>query len=92
MLFISGTFYFRPALATRSRFTHLIYELSTVFSKGVNRPLHDLLSLIKPNLLTQPEEDDRISISLRARSSMVEQWPFKPLVKGSSPFALTQYP
>jgi hypothetical protein len=24
-----------------------------------------------------------------ARSSMVEQWPFKPLVKGSSPFALT---
>jgi hypothetical protein len=26
-----------------------------------------------------------------ARSSMVEQWPFKPLVKGSSPFALTFY-
>jgi hypothetical protein len=25
-----------------------------------------------------------------ARSSMVEQWPFKPLVKGSSPFALTE--
>ena len=30
------------------------------------------------------------SASLWARSSMVEQWPFKPLVKGSSPFALTQ--
>jgi hypothetical protein len=29
------------------------------------------------------------SASLWARSSMVEQWPFKPLVKGSSPFALT---
>ncbi len=31
------------------------------------------------------------SASLWARSSMVEQWPFKPLVKGSSPFALTVF-
>ncbi len=29
------------------------------------------------------------SLPHRARSSMVEQWPFKPLVAGSSPAALT---
>jgi hypothetical protein len=29
------------------------------------------------------------SAPLRARSSMAEQWPFKPLVEGSSPPALT---
>ncbi len=30
------------------------------------------------------------SANKRARSSMAEQWPFKPLVEGSSPPALTK--
>lgn len=39
-------------------------------------------------LLTPIGVRDKIQ-TFWARSSMVEQWPFKPLVKGSSPFALT---
>ena len=32
----------------------------------------------------------RMRFACRARSSMVEQWPFKPLVQGSNPCALTK--
>jgi hypothetical protein len=38
--------------------------------------------------LTPQYARDRMRLN-RARSSMVEQWPFKPLVAGSSPAALT---
>jgi hypothetical protein len=38
-------------------------------------------------LLTPLPAHDRMRLN-RARSSMVEQWPFKPLVAGSSPAAL----
>jgi hypothetical protein len=37
--------------------------------------------------LTAHVPHDRMRLN-RARSSMVEQWPFKPLVAGSSPAAL----
>ena len=37
--------------------------------------------------LTMLNGHDRMRLN-RARSSMVEQWPFKPLVAGSSPAAL----
>jgi hypothetical protein len=40
------------------------------------------------NLLTEVGEGDRIGVAWE-RSSMVEQRPFKPLVEGSSPSALT---
>ena len=45
-------------------------------------------------MLTVVRERDRMHCAAtggapRARSSMVEQWPFKPLVAGSSPAALT---
>ena len=41
-------------------------------------------------LLTAEGRRDKIRLRW-VRSSMVEQWPFKPLVAGSSPAALTRY-
>ncbi len=42
-------------------------------------------------LLTQNNRHDKMyELQSRAYSSMVEQWPFKPLVLGSSPSTLTR--
>ena len=40
--------------------------------------------------LTLGKTRDKIRSAWGARSSMAEQWPFKPLVEGSSPSALTK--
>ena len=50
------------------------------------------LNIFKQHLLTLLSQRDRMyQLISRAYSSMVEQWPFKPFVLGSSPSTLT-YP
>ena len=44
--------------------------------------------MLQSNKLTVNIVCSKLLFVLRARSSMVEQWPFKPLVQGSSPCAL----
>ena len=53
--------------------------------------LVDLSSTEWQNALTQICSRDKMRRT-GAHSSMVEQWPFKPLVVGSSPTALTKRP
>ena len=49
-----------------------------------------LMHALWKHLLTLPSQRDRMyQLISRAYSSMVEQWPFKPFVLGSSPSTLT---
>ena len=62
-----------------------MYKNEQFFKKLIRRIFLDCECA---NLLTPDIARDKIPC-LRVRSSMVEQWPFKPLVAGSSPAALT---
>ncbi len=61
------------------------YRIAQVFSM-CNREKVDLGDAFT---LTGANERVKMHFALRVRSSMVEQWPFKPLVESSSLSALT---